>query len=107
MIVLSYISATMISYPMVEYGAFGFLERFIFKLRLILFITNNFVFSTIRQMHYIHYKLAFYQLFFNHYLFSNFLFVFYFFYLSDNLSVKMSDILFMRFVELIIRHVVC
>ena len=37
----------------VEYGAFGFLKHFIFKLRLILFTANIFIFSTICQMHYI------------------------------------------------------
>ena len=36
-----------------EYGAFGILKRFIFKLRLNLFISIIFIISIIRQMHYI------------------------------------------------------
>jgi len=36
-----------------EYGAFGFLKRFIFKLGLILFIAIIFMVTTICQMHYI------------------------------------------------------
>ncbi len=36
-----------------EYGAFGILKHFIFKLRLILFIANIFIFTAICQMPYI------------------------------------------------------